>query len=468
MKKIAAALLSLGLLASSYSAAIAAEPEVYYNGQPLTLHQPAIVQESRTLLGLRDLAEQMHVSVAWDDATRLATICDHGKTITLQPDLQRVLIDGEVQQIDVGPQIINDHIYLPVRYLFTLLDADVFYRSYEDGRTVVSVNGRDAASNYVTTTGRQTTVVRQVTENGVHPLVITHDGAIVELVSQDGHLNIYRTDPLLNRMEKQTESTVLQDTVTDVLNDNGQYYAVLAAVQQNTLLGDGYTPESPAILKEIFTPQGRFSFSGSNTTVRTFALENNEGFSTKTVKGHLLDISHSNQTIHNHSYTTNASGIYGFLTDGQLLCVGNVPGEGYKVTSCNTISNTMGSARVFFLGDTFYLLGADSTEDGKQEIFATTSTSDGVQTAYQSVSALSQNETYRYVRITDAVQDGGKAYLLLQTNHNQYLACYDLVQQTFTAEQLHRNYHGFVHGTDGWQLYDYDSDYYYFLAVSAR
>lgn len=134
MKKIAAAMLSLGLLAGSCSMALAAEPEVSYNGQPLTLHQPAIIQEGRTLLALRDMAEQMDVDVQWDASARLATIQYKEKTITLQPDLQRVFINNEQQQIDVGPQIIEDRIYLPVRYLFELLDADVYFRSYDDGK----------------------------------------------------------------------------------------------------------------------------------------------------------------------------------------------------------------------------------------------------------------------------------------------------------------------------------------------
>ena len=56
---------------------IAAEPEVYYNGQPLEMHQPAIIQEGRTLFALRDMAEQMQVAVQWDSATRLATVLYH-------------------------------------------------------------------------------------------------------------------------------------------------------------------------------------------------------------------------------------------------------------------------------------------------------------------------------------------------------------------------------------------------------
>ena len=208
MKKIAAAMLSLGLLAGSCTMAAAAEPEVYYNGQPLEMHQPAIIQEGRTLLALRDMAEQMQVTVQWDSATRLATVTYKDKTITLQPDLQRVLINNQEQEIDVGPQIIDDHIYLPVRYLFELLDADVFYRQYDDGKTVVSVNSKDSYVNYVTTTGRLTKAVRDIeSDHADNPVLMTHDGNIMELVVDGSSIHLYRTTQMLNRQEQKQETT---------------------------------------------------------------------------------------------------------------------------------------------------------------------------------------------------------------------------------------------------------------------
>ena len=39
-------------------------------------------------------------------------------------------LNGEEQAIDVGPQIINDRIYLPVRYMFELFEGNVSTHSY--------------------------------------------------------------------------------------------------------------------------------------------------------------------------------------------------------------------------------------------------------------------------------------------------------------------------------------------------
>ena len=466
MKKIAVAMLSLGLLAGSCTAAMAAEPEVYYNGQPLTLHQPAIVQEGRTLLALRDMAEQMNVEVQWDNATRLATINYKEKNITLQPDLQRVLIDGQAQQIDVGPQIIDDRIYLPVRYLFEMLDADVFYRSYEDGKTVVSVNSKDSYINFVTTTGRQTRAVRTVEGNASNPVIMTHDGNVLELVSDRGNISLYRTTQTLSRMEQKTEDAIFHNRVTDILELNGQYYAVLDTAQSARYVGNGYYPEGTAILKEIHTPQGDFAFYESEAALDTLALESNDGFGTNVVKGYMLDISGSNAIISDTSYAVNDSKGYGFLTDGQLLQIANLPGEGFQVVGCNTISDTMQDGKLFAQGGDFYAIGSDTAANGKQEIFVTSYTKQGLKAnSYVPVSSFSNAETYRYLNIVDSVQIDDNAYLLLQTNTSRYLACYDLAQHTFTAEKLNQPYEKFVQAKGSWQLFYCDDEYYHFLQV---
>ena len=467
MKKIAAAMLSLGLLAGSCSMALAAEPEVSYNGQPLTLHQPAIIQEGRTLLALRDMAEQMDVDVQWDASARLATIQYKEKTITLQPDLQRVFINNEQQQIDVGPQIIEDRIYLPVRYLFELLDADVYFRSYDDGKTVISVNSKDSYINYVSTTGRLTKAVRNTdSASTTNPTIMTHDGNILEIVSDAGDIHLYRTTQRLNRTELQTVEPLFHNQVTDIIAQDGQYYAVLDTKQAAHYVGNGYQPEGSAILKDIHTPQGVLRFYESQASLDTLALESNDGFGTHTVKGYLLDIADSDKIIKDTSYAFSNQKGYGFLTDGQLLLIANRPGEGFQVLSCNTISDTMQDGKLFTNNGEFYAIGSDTAENGKQEIFVTSYTGSGMKAnSYVPVSHFSDTETYRYLDIADAVQIGDKAYLLLRTNNNRYLACYDLTQHTFTAEKLSQPYQKFVQAKGSWQLYDCDDEYYYFLQV---
>ena len=58
MKKLCTLALSLGLLAGTCTSAMAADMQVYYNGVELELQQPAVIQDGRTLLALRDVHDQ--------------------------------------------------------------------------------------------------------------------------------------------------------------------------------------------------------------------------------------------------------------------------------------------------------------------------------------------------------------------------------------------------------------------------
>lgn len=468
-KKLAAALLSAGLLAGTGSAAMAAEPSIYYNGQQLTLNQPAVIQDGRTLLALRDMAEQMQVDVSWDSATRLATVTYKDKEIILQPDLRRVLVNKIEQTVDVGPQIINDRIYLPTRYLFELMDADVFYRSYDDGSAVVSVQSRDSYINYVVKDGRETRAVRNVASDSTqNPVIMTHDGNVLEMVVSAGDVQLYRTTQTLSRMDVKEEDARFFNDITGIMEVDGEYYAVLDTEQSKRYVGTGYYPNGDAFLEKIYTPQGEYRFYGSEGYLYTLALESNKGFGNQTVKGYLLDISGADTTIQDTSYafSTGSNKGYGFLTDGQFLLISNNPGEGYQVETVAAISDTLQDGRLFYWDNHYYTIGVDTASSGKKELFLTSYTYQGMKAhSYVPVSNIASLENHRYVNVVDAVQMDSKVYMLLQTNNSLYLGCYDLDTYDFSTEKLERPYEKFVQANGTWQLYYCDEEYYYFLQV---
>ncbi len=467
MKKLAVAMLSLGILAGTCGTAMASEPEVLYNGYPLELNQPAVIQDGRTLFALRDMAEQMNVNVQWDKSTRWATVSYKDTEVKLFPDLQRVLVNNEEQQLDVGPQIINDRIYLPVRYLFEMLDCDVFYRQHDNGHAVVAVNTRDAYMNYVKTNGRETKAVRNIADNVTdNPVVMTADGNVLELYVESGKVKMSRTTKTLSRLEEKEEPAIFHKDITDVIQQNGIYYAVLDEKQSTNYIGSAYHPNGEAFIKEIHTPKGEFAFYGSEAYVDTLALEGKEGFTSKILKGYMLHIGTSKTPIKDTSYAFSNQKGYGFLTDGQFLQIANVPGEGYQVLTIAQISDTMKDGKLFTANGEFYAIGSDVTADGNAEVFVTSYTPQGMKAnSYVPVSNLCERDGYRYLDIEDSVQIGDKAYLLLRTNLGKYLACYDLVAHTFNAEAVDARYDRFVPAKGSYQLYFCDDEYYHFLDV---
>lgn len=468
MRKIATAVLTAGLLVGSSTVAWAANPTIYHNGLEMKMNEPIVIQDNRTMLAVRDITQQMGMDINWDSTRRVATANYKEKEILFQPDLHRVIINGEIQKVDVGPTIINDRIYLPLRYLFELTDADVYFRQYEDGHQVVSVNDRDAYMNYIKKSGRVTTAVRNV-EPGLRDsqVLIAHDGNIMEVHMDGNHVDIHRTTQTLSRVEERTEERIFHKAVTGIIESDGKYYAVLDGYQSGKMIGTGYFPVGSAILEKIATPQGDFRFHESAATLATCALEGSDSFGEMKVTGHLLNIG-AESNIRDKAYAFSNKDTYGFLTDGQFLLIGNNPSDGYHVVTCKTINDTIRQGKLFYnSADTFYYaIGVDKA-GSSEELFVTAYTSEGLKTlSYIPISNYGESDNHRYLEIKDVLQLANKVYFLLKTDTDLYLANYDLSTHRFDSEKLLLPYEKFVMANGGWQLYYGDSENYHFYTLN--
>jgi len=89
-----------------------------------------IIKNSRTLLPIRSIVEELGGSIAWDGTERKVTISFKGTTIELWIDKPTALVNGSSVKIDqnnieVVPEIINSRTMLPLRFVAESLGCDV-------------------------------------------------------------------------------------------------------------------------------------------------------------------------------------------------------------------------------------------------------------------------------------------------------------------------------------------------------
>ena len=87
------------------------------NGQStrLTLDVAPIIQNSRTMLPVRFVAESIGAKVEWDNATRTATFTKDGIVAKIQIDENKIILsNGETIVMDSKPLNINNRILLPI------------------------------------------------------------------------------------------------------------------------------------------------------------------------------------------------------------------------------------------------------------------------------------------------------------------------------------------------------------------
>jgi len=106
---------------------------VYLNGKRIKFDQQPIIEDGRTLVPIRAIAEAMGATVGWEDATGTAIISFDESDFRITRDInsaQVITRDGTTTQyrnisLDVPMRIINDRTFVPLRFLAQAFGARV-------------------------------------------------------------------------------------------------------------------------------------------------------------------------------------------------------------------------------------------------------------------------------------------------------------------------------------------------------
>ncbi|MBQ8837256.1 MAG: hypothetical protein IJ002_07105 [Clostridia bacterium] len=97
----------------------------YVNGAAKTLDAAPIIRESRTMLPVRFVAEAFGAEVKWDGATSTASVITADTTIEITIGATTAKVNGQTVTLDAPAFIENSRTYLPVRFVAENLGATV-------------------------------------------------------------------------------------------------------------------------------------------------------------------------------------------------------------------------------------------------------------------------------------------------------------------------------------------------------
>ncbi len=190
--------------------------DIYYNGELLNTTQPVMNVDGRVLLAFRDLFENLEGQVSWSDEFRMASVTYGKNTINLFPDTGAVQVNGVPQSLAVGPQIINDRVYLPLRFVAQSLGGTVDYSKGPNDTGIIKINTIDSVQNFAQKEGKVTKILRTTTApaNTIQPTAET------QLAYQQWKANnsAYFVDDHGNLVEVQSYDQKIQVNVIDLVN----------------------------------------------------------------------------------------------------------------------------------------------------------------------------------------------------------------------------------------------------------
>lgn len=113
---------------------------IYIDGQKLTLDTKPIIDNNRTLVPLRGIFEKLGATVDWNKETSQAIVKNKSIEVLLEPSNQAVLVNGQVHFLDTSSRIQNERTLIPLRFIAETLGHKVTWNGTSN-RVDISTKG---------------------------------------------------------------------------------------------------------------------------------------------------------------------------------------------------------------------------------------------------------------------------------------------------------------------------------------
>lgn len=130
------------------------------NGEQPVMDVEPTIENGRTLVPFRSLAEALGAEVEWNAEDRTVTVTKDGATVVLTIDSMIATVDGKEYKLDVPAKIKNGRTVIPLRFLSEGLKAKVLWE--QETQTVVVIGDEETEA---TTEATSETSVDTDTDN---------------------------------------------------------------------------------------------------------------------------------------------------------------------------------------------------------------------------------------------------------------------------------------------------------------
>ncbi|ADZ85429.1 copper amine oxidase N-terminal domain-containing protein [Cellulosilyticum lentocellum] len=89
--------------------------------------KPYVDSNSRVLVPVRFVSEQLGAKVEWDAAAKRVTIIDGDKVAILNINSKQIMVNGQVKELDTAAIVKGTRTYVPIRFVSEALGATVKY-----------------------------------------------------------------------------------------------------------------------------------------------------------------------------------------------------------------------------------------------------------------------------------------------------------------------------------------------------
>ncbi len=120
-------------------------PDVYCDGILVEFDEGPYIIDGFTFVPVRGLSEALSFKYSWDDANKTVIVVSEGASAWIQADNRSITINSESiiysEKIDVAPCIIDNRIFVPLRFIAELFDSTVEWDAEREAVVITTPNG---------------------------------------------------------------------------------------------------------------------------------------------------------------------------------------------------------------------------------------------------------------------------------------------------------------------------------------
>lgn len=137
MKKLIFIILTFYLVLASQAIAYAVPAIIYVNGERLNLPSEPVLEAGVTLVPVRPIFEALGAKVFWHGSYQEVEAIKGELSIKLPVGKKVGLINGQLHELDVATKVINNHTFVPLRFVSEALGAAV---EWDREGNIITVN----------------------------------------------------------------------------------------------------------------------------------------------------------------------------------------------------------------------------------------------------------------------------------------------------------------------------------------
>ena len=116
--------------------------DIVVNGKYIQMDSAPFLENDRTMVPIRFVSEGLDSTVTWDQDNGQVTIRDEETDIKIDVGKKAAAVNGETVYMDVAARLVNDRVYVPVRFVSEHQGAEV---SWNQKACTVIINKAGAA-----------------------------------------------------------------------------------------------------------------------------------------------------------------------------------------------------------------------------------------------------------------------------------------------------------------------------------